>query len=156
MFFNLGMHPDFFFPLVVTERPEDYVLKFDKAQELHEYVLDPLTKLRTGEEILHSGTDVIRLDSHTFDKGPRMFGNVDSKYICYESLRSGRKVVIGTKGFHDLCLWAAPNKPFVLAVEPWCGKTDMVQSDHDWERREGQEMILPGESFDRDLSFRLE
>ena len=50
MYFSLGAHPGFFCPIVLGERADNYVMRFDCPQNIKEFVKDPAPWLLTHEQ----------------------------------------------------------------------------------------------------------
>ncbi len=133
IFFSLGAHPGFYCPMDLRDRAEDYVLEFDTPQ-------------RIGELALHDGF---------FDRGPYLLDGVKAKTVTLRSRKSGRFVEVGIEGFPYLCLWGVPTRLSIVCIEPWCGTSDRVDTDHVWETREGIESVEVGKTFERTMTLRM-
>ncbi len=155
MYFSLGFHPGFFFPLTLNEVPEDYQLRFDREQHIYQFGLDPATRLLKHETTPFLDGDTFKYYHTYFNDGPKLLGGADCDSVTFESVKSGRFVEMGMKGFPFMCLWGAPERPSVAVVEPWCGTTDFTDADHVWEKRYGNEELECGGCFEREVSFRL-
>lgn len=154
MSFGFGAHPGFFCPLVLGEEAGDYVLAFDRPQRLKQLLLETGTRLCTGErEVWLEKEDTIRLREDFFDHGPILTEGCDADWIELRSLRSGAALRMGIKGFPYLTLWGPAAQLSLICIEPWCGTSDFVKTNHRWEEKEGNEHLFPGQTFERKLTF---
>lgn len=156
VFFSLGAHPGFYCPIDLSDHAEDYALEFDTPQRIGEFALQENTRLRTGEKtaFLDGGREVA-LHDHFFDRGPYLLDGVRAKTVTLRSRKSGRFVEMGIEGFPYLCLWGVPTRLSLVCIEPWCGTSDRVDTDHVWETREGIESVEVGKIFERTITFRM-
>lgn len=156
MAYCLGAHPGFYCPLVLGERGEDYSLCFDRPQQLNLLELEDNTRLLTGDKTTYLDQETtIPLHEHFFDQGPMLFDGMDAGTLTLRSAVSGRFVELGVEGFHDLCLWGVPGRMSLIAIEPWIGTSDRVDTDHIWEHKPGAQTLQPGESHVHTLTFRV-
>ncbi len=155
MYFSLGAHPGFFCPIVLGERADSYVMRFDRPQNIKEITKDPATWLLTHEKTDYlNGTDIQISDSF-FDNGPMVLENVCANSVTLLSKESGRFMEMGIKDFPFMCLWGKGGRMQIICIEPWCGISDYVDTDFQWEKRYGNECVKAGETFVRTLYFRL-
>ena len=156
MYYCLGAHPGFYCPIVLGEKAEDYVLSFDRPQNLLRNELEEHTRLLTGKTLpyLQGETD-IALHEHFFDNGPMLFGGMDAASITLKSEKSGRFVELGVKGFTHLCLWGMATQMSLIAIEPWIGTSDRFDTDHVWEKKPGIQCVAVGEEKTHTLTFRV-
>lgn len=156
VYYCLGAHPGFYCPLVLGEKAEDYTLTFDRPQKLDKMELEENTRLLTGNKppYLQDETTV-PLHDHFFDNGPMVFEGMDAGSITLRSGTSGRFVEMGIQGFPHLCLWGAPTRMSLIAIEPWIGTSDRVDTDHVWEHKPGIQTVQPGKENIHTLTFRV-
>ena len=156
MYFCLGMHPGFYLPLVLGEKTEDYVIRFDRRQNINRLVNEPATMLLTGERkpYLTDGTD-IPLRDDLFNGGSHLLEGVDAESVTLLSTKSGRFVELGISGFPYMCLWGNAIRPYLVCIEPWCGTSDFIDTDHIWEKRPGALCAPAHGSEERSISFRV-
>lgn len=157
IYFSLGAHPGFYCPIELGETGDDYVLRFDKPQAIEHLGIEVGTRLLTGKNTLlemDNGVDVF-VGEHFFDNGPLLLGNVKADTITLLSKKSGRFVEMGIKDFPYMCLWGVGDKMQILCIEPWCGMSDLTDTDHVWETKLGIEKAAVGETFVRTLTFRV-
>lgn len=156
MYFSIGAHPGFYLPLVFGESGEDYVLEFDRPQEINRLITAEKTVLPTNETVpFLYGETRIPLSEGFFNDGPKLLSGVSAESVTLRSLLSGHFVTIGIEGFPYMCLWGNPVQNAVICIEPWCGMSDSVDADQDIRHKTGIQRIDPGKSFSRTLSFRI-
>jgi len=156
MYFSLGAHPGFYCPIVLGECGEDYSLEFDCPQNMNYLKLEENTRLLTGERVPYlQGEKEILLHNHFFDDGPKLFEGIRAGSITMRSKRSGHFVELGIKDFPYMCLWGVGGRMSIMCIEPWCGTSDLADTDHVWEKKLGIESAGVGETFERRLTFRV-
>ena len=156
VYFSLGAHPGFYCPIAIDETGDDYVMAFDSAQNVNLLELQDGTRLLTGKRIPYLvGEKDIPLSDHFFDNGPLLLDGIDAKTITMKSKRSGRFVELGIEGFPYMCLWGVGSKMSIMCIEPWCGTSDLADTDHVWETKLGIESVAVGEVFERTMTFRV-
>lgn len=156
VYYCLGAHPGFYCPLVLGENASDYTLTFDRPQNLEQLDLEENTRLLTGNKTAYlQGATTIPLHDHFFDNGPMLFEGMDAASITLRSGASGHFVEMGIQGFPHLCLWGVPTRMSLIAIEPWIGTSDRVDTDHIWEHKPGIQSVAPGEINTHTLTFRV-
>lgn len=156
VYYCLGAHPGFYCPLVLGENADDYTLTFDRPQNLNQLELEENTRLLTGrQEAYLQNETTIPLHDHFFDNGPMLFEGMDAGSVTLQSKRSGRFVEFGIQGFPNLCLWGVPTRMSLIAIEPWIGTSDRVDTDHIWEHKPGIRNVAPGTENRHTLTFRV-
>lgn len=154
LYYCLGAHPGFYCPLVLGEKAEDYSLVFSQPQKLYKQELEENTRLLTGNKSVYlDNAREIPLHDHFFDGGPMLFEGMNAKTVTLRSKTSGRFVEMGIEGFPHLCLWGVPTRMSLIAIEPWIGTTDRVDTDHVWEHKPGIQKIETAQTHT--LTFRL-
>lgn len=156
IYFSLGAHPGFYCPIALDECGDDYSLEFDKPQNINLLELEEGTRLLTGTRIPYLQEECeIRLHDHYFDDGPKLFDGLKADYITMKSKKTGHFVELGIKDFPYMCLWGVGSRMSILCIEPWCGTSDLADTDHVWENKLGIELVDVGEVFERTLTFRV-
>ena len=77
-----------------------------------------------------------------------MFKYLNSTKIALKSDKSEHGVEVSFPHFPFIGLWAAPNADFVC-IEPWCGIADSTTSKQDFINKEGINLLVAGEDFER-------
>ena len=156
IYFSLGAHPGFYCPIAIDETGDDYVMAFDVPQNVNLLEMQDNTRLLTGKRIPYLvGQTDIPVGDHFFDNGPLILEGINAKTITMKSTRSGRFVELGIEGFPYMCLWGVGTKMSIMCIEPWCGTSDLADTDHVWETKLGIESAAVGEVFERTLTFRV-
>lgn len=156
VYYCMGAHPGFYCPIGLNEPAEDYALVFDRPQNLNMLHMQENTRLVTGEKTPYLVNETtIPLGDHFFDNGPMLFDGMDAEKVTLCSPKSGRFVEFGIQGFPYLCLWGVPTKMSLIAIEPWIGTTDRVDTDHVWETKPGIQKVEVGSEGSHTLTFRV-
>lgn len=154
VYFSLGAHPGFYCPIVLGETGDDYVLEFDCPQHIDNMELEEGTRLLTGKRIPYlQGEQEIKLHDHFFDDGPKILEGVCADFVTMKSKKSGHYVEVGIKDFPYMCLWGVGSRMSILCIEPWCGTSDLADTDHVWETKLGIESVDVGDVFERTMTF---
>lgn len=156
VYFSLGAHPGFYCPIAMDECGDDYKLEFDSVQNINLLELEEGTRLLTGKKVPYfHGEREIPLHDHYFDDGPKLMDELHAEKITLKSKKSGRFVEMGIKDFPYLCLWGVGSRMSIICIEPWCGTSDLANTDHVWETKLGIESVDVGEVFERTLTFKV-
>lgn len=154
--FSLGGHPAFFCPVDLDSEAEDCVLEFDCDQKIKNFALEKGTRLVKKDEydILVDGT-TLPLSNYFFNNGPKVLGGVDAKYVRLLSKKTGHYMEMGIEGFPFMTLWGVGDRMTIIAIEPWCGTSDISGTDHVWETKYGNEKVASGDKWERKFVFKL-
>ena len=156
VYFSLGAHPGFYCPITLEESGNDYSLEFDSTQNINLLELEEGTRLLTGKRIPYlQGEREIPLHDHYFDDGPKLLDGIQAETITLKSKKSGHFVELGIKEFPYMCLWGVGERMSIICIEPWCGTSDLADTDHMWETKLGIESVEVGDVFERTLTFRV-
>ena len=90
-----------------------------------------------------------------FDDGPKLLENIKASTITLKSKESSHFVEIGIEKFPYLCLWGPTTRMSLICIEPGCGVSDSVDTDHIWETKKGIESVDVGDVFERTMTFRI-
>lgn len=156
IYFSLGTHPGFYCPIQIDETGDDYFFEFDSPQYIEELELQEGTRLLTGAKTpWMRGKRTKEIGERFFNDGPKVLEGVRANHIIMKSKRSGHFVELGIKDFPYMCLWGVETKMSILCIEPWCGVSDLADTDHIWEKKLGIEVVDVGNVFERILTFRV-
>ncbi len=136
MLFSLGGHPGFTCPLHPSEKYEDYYLEFEKSETAQSWRVQKDGLI--GKETIPVFEDpkIINLHPHLFDDDALVFKNLNSSRVSLKSKKSQQVLSMDFEGFSYLGIWAKPNANYVC-IEPWIGISDSVDSDRNFETKEG-------------------
>lgn len=142
MYFSIGGHEGYFCP----EGIEEYVLKFDKKENLTHNILNG--NLLTNETVLlGENIDELPLKYDYFKIDALTFLNLKSRAITLQNKNGGRSVRVDFEGFDYAFVWTKPGARYIC-IEPWCGIPDFEGSSFDFTQKAGIQKIATGDTFD--------
>ena len=142
MLFSLGGHPAFTCPLHEDEKYTDYYLEFEKAETAPTWQVNKDGLIARETFPFLDNSRIIDLHPHLFDNDALVFKNLNSSSVSLKSRKSSQVLSVKYDDFPFLGIWAKPNAPFVC-IEPWIGIADSVDTDRNFENKEGL-VSLPG------------
>ena len=157
LLFSIGTHPAFKCPINIDETYDDYYLEFEKEENSFRHCIDKgligkeLKKVFDTKDIGQTNDSdnrqsIINLHTELFREDAFVFKDLKSKHITLKSKKSKQSVKISFDGFPYMGIWAKPNPPFVC-IEPWLGIADGVDTDQNFENKEGIIKLDPKEWF---------
>lgn len=153
--FGVGAHTGFYCPILVSENPADYAIKFETEETLTEIVRNE-ESLCTGEERLFlKNSDTLNLHDGLFNNGAFILKGFKSEYLTLFSKKSRVYVKVGFKGFPYVTFWSRPGSLYFICIEPWCGLPDYINSDHNIFTKPGNNRLDKSEVFYREQSFEI-
>jgi galactose mutarotase-like enzyme len=146
MLFSLGGHPAFTCPFNENESYTDYFLEFEHIENSRTWQVqkDGLIAKETLPAL--TNTNIMDLHPHLFDNDALVFKDLRSRKVSLQSRKSPQVLSLEFKDFPYLGIWAKPNADYVC-IEPWLGIADSVDSDRDFEHKEGLISLSPKEKF---------
>lgn len=149
MYFSVGAHEAY----LCSEGIENYEIIFDQKESLDAYQLDgPLLSFDTKNYGIN--TDTLQLDNSLFDNDCLIFKNLNSRGVILRNKTTDQKIKVKFEEFPFLLIWTVPGAPFVC-IEPWCGITDPINTNKQFNQKEGIEKIEKGGHFYRIHSFEI-
>lgn len=141
MLFSLGGHPGFNCPINANESYSDYFLEFQEAETAETWRVQENGLI--GKETVHVFDEpkIINLHPHLFDEDALIFKNLNSKKVSLKSRKSKQVLSMIFNDFPYLGIWAKPMADYVC-IEPWIGIADIVDTDRNFETKEG--LVLLG------------
>lgn len=152
MLFSLGGHPAFKCPINNNEDNSDYYLEFEKPETAPTWSVEKNGLI--GKETIPVFDDpkIINLHPHIFDDDALVFKNLNSSKVSLKSNKSKQVLSMSFDDFPYLGIWAKPNAEFVC-IEPWLGIADSIDSDRNYENKEGLVTLGGGNSFSATYSI---
>lgn len=146
MLFSLGGHPAFNCVLNEGETYKDYYLEFEKPEtaETWHVLKDGLIGKETTP--VFDEPNCINLHPNIFDDDALVFKNLNSSKVRLKSKKSSQILSVEFNDFPYLGIWAKPNSNYVC-IEPWIGIADSVDSDRDFEKKEGLAKVQSKKSY---------
>ncbi len=147
MYFSIGAHPAFYWPLRDGEEKEDYYLEFEKEEEAEKYLLEEGLLNHQTESILDN-QKILELNSEIFKDDALVFKNLKSEKVTLKSKKSEREVEMKFKNFPYLGIWSQSEEAPFICLEPWHGIADSVDSSGKLEEKEGIMSLDTGNNFE--------
>ncbi|WP_075351059.1 aldose 1-epimerase family protein [Algoriphagus marinus] len=154
MLYSIGGHPAFNCPLHSDEKYEDYYLQFPKEETDATCQIEPNGLIGLGRIPMLNQSKTIPLHSHLFDHDALVFKNLKSRKVSLEHQTRGPILAVEYQDFNYLGIWAKPSAPFVC-IEPWLGIADSVDTNQNFEEKEGLLKLAPGESDQKSYSITI-
>lgn len=151
LYFSIGAHPGFNWPLVKQEEAEDYCLEFESDT----YTLSGLKDgLRSGEkQSLRLQDRRLPLTHALFDKDALVFENNQINSIRYFSRKTGHGVHMHCHNWPYFGIWSKAGKAPFICLEPWYGIADEDHTSGQLSEKQGIIALGPGERFESRYSI---
>ncbi len=108
---------------------------------------DPLNSYET--KVITENESVLPMEDRYFSIDALIFKKcVKSTSVQLRHRKTGRGVQVDFEGFPYLLIWTKVGAPF-LCIEPWCGITDVPDTDGNLVTKEGINRVEGGETFHR-------
>ena len=131
MFFSIGAHPGFNFPLLDGESFTDYHLSFNGSERLETSVLEG-PYLSNKKQLIAENTTELPLTYDLFKNDALIFEHMNTNEISIRSHKHNKFVKVEFDGFPFVGVWTpGDNAPF-LCIEPWYGIADEVNPAKDF------------------------
>ena len=142
IYFGLGGHPAFVCDYKNAE------IEFEKEEpEINIYQLENgLIKEEPEEATKFTDKKTIKLQENTFDNDAIIMKNLKSNYIILKE--NGNQILkFDFTDFPILAIWSKKDANF-LCIEPWFNTADTVNSNGNFEEKEGIIKLKPNEKFE--------
>lgn len=154
MYFSIGEHPAFNCSLLnPKESFENCSIEFNEIENAEIHLIQGGLISNTTESLL-TNTNILELNSTSFDKDALVFKKMNSKRATLIHSTEGKLVTLNYKDFPMLGIWSKPNAPFVC-IEPWLGIADSVNSNQKIEEKEGIISLEKGKIFTASYSIEI-
>lgn len=154
MYFSVGAHPAFKVPLVADTVFEDYYLLFEKEETVGKWPLSEEGLIENTPVDFFNNSNRINLTKELFYGDALVFKQLQSKSISILSEKTKHGLKFEYSDFPYIGIWSAKNADFIC-IEPWCGIADSVDTEGDFAKKEGIQLLIPGERFSRTWSVEL-
>ena len=146
MYFSIGAHPAFNWPIQSTEKQEDYYLEFECDENISTLSLE---KGLISENTLPflKNERVVELSPEIFRKDAFILKGLKSSKLSMKSKASNKAVVVEFEGFPYLGIWSKPEGAPFLCIEPWYGIADYANAEGDITQKEGILSLEPSCEF---------
>lgn len=146
LYFSIGAHPGFFWPLEDKEKKKDYYLEFEKKETTSKYLLEA-GLLNNQKKLILDNSKILNLHSDIFKNDALVFKDLKSEKITLKSKKSDREIEMVFKEFPYLGIWSQSAAAPFICLEPWHGIADSVDSSGQLEEKEGIKRLKVGEEF---------
>jgi galactose mutarotase-like enzyme len=124
MYYHLGAHPGFMCPLEKGEVLEDYVLQFEKKENINSTVYD-ISKLcfrSSDSNLCLNNSSLLPLSAELFDHDAIYFRHTNSHAVNLINKETQKGIHLAYPDFSSIAFWtpAGGNSQF-LCLEPWNG-----------------------------------
>lgn len=153
MYFSIGAHPGFMYPLHDKEQREKYGIDFCIEGALKYLLVDGNGYVDKTEHSLNTCNGVIHIDENFFDKDALIIeGNQTHKVSLMDN--NSNKYITVEFDAPLFGLWSPPKKntPFIC-IEPWYGRSDAATFNGDLAEREWNNCLKPNETFRKSYSI---
>lgn len=154
LFFSIGGHPAFRIPLEPRMDYDDYYLEFEKNEHAMRWLISPHGLIEPTPVHYLREENKLPLTKQLFMKDAIVFKHLNSDVINIKCDKSPHGIEFRFPRFPYLGIWAAPNADFVC-LEPWCGIADSTHHDQQLLHKEGINMLVAGQWFERTWTARF-
>jgi len=145
MYFSIGAHPAFNLPFILNSKPEEYVIQFEKPENLIRHKL--VNGLR-GEDLENLGnTTQIPFSFELFEEDALVFKGLKSSIVQIVHHPTNKSIRLTAENFPYYGIWQKKGAPF-LCLEPWHGIADNVNHNKDITEKEGIIQLEPRSFFE--------
>lgn len=153
MWFSIGAHPAFNYPLPCTDSREDCYLEFEKEESINRLVqVDGILTRKTAPFLDNSNT--LRPDKGVLPETFIVKG-LQSNYMAIKSTKNTHAVGIYFEGFPYLGIWSSHSDAPFICLEPWYGITDFEDHAGDLTKKEGIQSLSAGAIFEASYTIEI-
>lgn len=145
MFFSIGAHPAFNWPLE-NEEKNDCFFEFENIKDTKRYFLK-------DKGLVYESTDLeikdnkIALNEDLFKDDALVFNDLNIKQVAFKNSKNNNYVKLQFEKFPYLGLWSKPSGAPFLCIEPWFGVADEEDSSQKLEEKKGIITLEKDENF---------
>lgn len=153
IYFSIGLHPAFNWPLNNGDIKENYYLEFEKNETADRIIFD--NGFITGEKTPYlKNQNKISIYDNLFDKDVLIFKNLESQKITLRSVDHSNYLEVNFCDYPYLGIWTKPGNPFIC-IEPWFGIADNKNSPKPYVDKEGIQKLGSGKSFECSVTYTI-
>ncbi|MGN0394950.1 MAG: aldose 1-epimerase family protein [Coprococcus sp.] len=156
MYFSIGGHPAFMCPLAEGEKQSDYSLKFDTKNDLTYSLLSANGLVEREGLLLKNNNGSCCITSDMFDNDALIIeGNQAHEVSLVKPDGTAYLTVTFDAPLFGLWSPAKKNAPFIC-IEPWYGRCDKESFSGTLEDREYSNKLMPGETFEKNYTIKID
>lgn len=123
IYFSIGAHPAFNWPLQENEKKEDYFLEFENITKTKRYFLNDkgLVYKNNDLNLVNSKLD---LNEELFSDDALVLNDTNIKNVILKNKENKNFIKVEFENFPYLGIWSKPSGAPFLCIEPWFGVAD--------------------------------
>lgn len=136
IYFSIGAHPAFNWPLQENEKKEDYFLEFENITNTKRYFLNDkgLVYKNSDLNLVNSKLD---LNEELFLDDALVFNDTNIKNVTFKNKENKNFIKVEFEKFPYLGIWSKPSGAPFLCIEPWFGVADWENCTSKIEEKRG-------------------
>ncbi len=136
IYFSIGAHPAFNWPLQENEKKEDYFLEFENITNTKRYFLNDkgLVYKNSDLNLVNSKLD---LNEKLFLDDALVFNDTNIKNVTFKNKENKNFIKVEFEKFPYLGIWSKPSGAPFLCIEPWFGVADLENCTSKIEEKRG-------------------
>lgn len=148
--FSFGLHPAFRTSQNAEEAFEDFRLEFSPKGEATQIVFfadkSPVKRMPVSLDAWQlSRKDLEEYSTLVYENAPATSAVL--------SFKDEPRVKMNFEGYPYLALWSSENESDFVCIEPWFGHSDFEKAEVPFEKREGTQILDPGQTFTASYSI---
>ena len=154
IYFSLGFHPAFNWPINPQDKKENYFIEFEHKETADRIWFD--NGFITGENRPWlKNENKLNLFDDLFKDDVLIFKNLKSQKVMLRSKDHQKSVQVDFKDFPYLGIWTKAGNPFIC-IEPWFGIADNKNSPRPFVDKEGVQKLAPGNRFECMITYSIQ
>ena len=145
MFFSIGAHPAFNWPLGNKEK-NDYFFEFENIKNTKRYYLNDKGLFYKTENLEIEDNKIV-LNEGLFKDDALVFNDFNIKEVTFKNSKNKNYVKLEFEKFPYLGLWSKPSGAPFICIEPWFGVADEENSNQKLEEKKAMITLQKDESF---------
>jgi galactose mutarotase-like enzyme len=145
MFFSIGAHPAFNWPLE-NEEKNDYFFEFEDIKSTKRYYLNDKGLVYDSVN-LEIKDNKIALNEELFKNDALIFNDLNIKSVSLKNIKNDNFIKVDFDNFPYLGLWSKPSAAPFICIEPWFGIADEENSNQKLEEKKAMITLQKNEIF---------
>ena len=145
MFFSIGAHPAFNWPLG-NEEKNDCFFEFENIKNTKRYYLNDKGLFYKTENLEIEDNKIV-LNEELFKNDALVFNDFNIKEVTFKNSKNKNYVKLEFEKFPYLGLWSKPSGAPFICIEPWFGVADEENSNQKLEEKKAMITLQKDESF---------
>lgn len=154
MFFSIGAHPAFNWPLTSNEKKEDYLIEFENIKNTKRYYLNENGLVHNSDE-LEIIDNKIDLNEELFKNDALIFNDSKIQEVIFKNFQNTKFIKVNFDSFPYLGIWSKPSGAPFLCIEPWFGIADFENSSQKIQDKKGIIKLKKDETFSCNYSIEV-